>query len=92
MYHPMRGRGGRVAIGVTLQTQGVSLLPPGRPHVRKVIFLAAYPYWLARCQFNVTEWCAMLICDIAHQCASTLSRQCADQKHLHKTHAPHTWD
>ena len=42
-------------------------------HVRKGFFLAVGPYLLlALCQYNVTEWCVMLICDIVHQCASTL--------------------
>lgn len=44
----------------------------GRPHVRKDVFLVVGPYWLAQCQYNVTEWLAMLICDIVGQCASTL--------------------
>ena len=47
-------------------------------------------YWLPRCQYNVTEWCAMLVCDIVHQCAS---HQCplvqSRSKTLAQTHAPH---
>ena len=35
-----------------------------QPHVAKGFFLAVGPYWLARCQYNVTEWHAVLICDI----------------------------
>ena len=38
----------------------------------KGVFLAVGPYWLVRCQYNVTEMCALLICDIVHQFASTL--------------------
>ena len=38
-----------------------------RPHVGKCFFLIVGPYWLARCQYNVTEWHAVLICDIVCQ-------------------------
>lgn len=44
---------------------------PGQATCEKMNFLVG-PYWLARCQYNVTEWCAILICDIVRQCASTL--------------------
>ena len=70
---------------------------PGRAHsCEKGFFLAFGPYWLARCQYNVTEWCNMLICDIVHQSASTLkspsvctSIKLIKKKLLPQTHAPH---
>ena len=40
---------------------------PGRTTCGKGFFLAVGPYWLARCQYNVTEWHAVLICDIVCQ-------------------------
>ena len=46
---------------------------PDRLHsCEEVVFLAVGLYWLARCQYNVTELCVMINCDIVHQCASTL--------------------
>ena len=45
---------------------------PGRTTCGKGFFLAVGPYWLARCQYNVTEWHAVLICDIVCQWTSTI--------------------
>ena len=42
------------------------------PHVGKEFFLAVGPYWLARCQYNVTELHAVLIWHIVRQWTSTI--------------------
>ena len=61
--------------GISFQTQGLSLLwfrPLSEAHVRKLIQFVLGLEWFAWCQYNVTEWGIMIICDTVLQWASTI--------------------